>query len=405
MLLPVGKRGARLDLFAAQPDGSSVPLTVWHAAKAGLAVADSKVTAADTSGDGRDELLVLAPLAVAVPKSSFSLQCLDRQRASTWKTGQAPFAVKGAQLAATDLNGDGKVDIIIFSHSGGKGHLYGLISSGSRLSLALRWQGKAKAATRLAGGPLAGSAKGAAFPTQPTSTARAMLLRLTQDKHSFAASRVWSGRLALNGAQLACTDLNLDGAGDLLVLAGKGHTIDLTALLAGTTGYRASACWKASDLTAGSLRLASAPSGTRVLAPATTVLQGSATANLVVSADQTVLSFTGAAPAGLAVGKVLLIEPCSAAPDGLLRQVTALTSAGRHDHRDHDPGFARSGLPVTRPLALAAAQRRRPQRCPTRTRRAPAGKQPRLWASRPRRLDSRCRPSPWASMRASTACR
>ncbi len=329
LLSLVGKSGARLDLFSAQPDGSYAPSTVWHAAKAGLSVPVSHLVAADTNGDGHDELLVLAPLGRhGAQVLGFSFTASAASRHILWQTRKASFTVKGAQLAAADLNGDGKTDLVILTRSGNKGHLYGLTSSGARLTLALRWQGAASAAARLAAGPLAGSAKGAAFLLRPTSASKATLTRFTQTKHTFAARRAWSGKLAGPVAQLACSDLNSDGAGDLLVLAGKGHAVNLTALLAASTGYRAGRCWQAS-LASASLRLACAPSGVRVLAPATTALQGAGTAALTaVSADQMTLSFSGTAPAGVAVGKILLIEPCAAAPDGLLRKVTDVSTSG-----------------------------------------------------------------------------
>ena len=328
VLVPVGKGGARLELFRLQPSGSYAPLTVWRAVKAGFTVAATRLTAADVNGDGRDELIVLVPFGKhGAEILGFSFTSSVATKHVLWKTLKAPFALKSAQLAATDLNGDGKVDLALFSHSGSVGHLYGFISSGAHLTLALRWQGGAAAATYLAAGPVAGSAKGTAFLLGRNSASRATLRSLTASGRGFTAGRAWSGALALGGAQLACTALGGDGSGDVLVLTSSSRAVRLTALLPAASGFSLSRCWQASGLAAASLRLSAAPSGARVLAPATTVLAGADTAPLTsVSADASTLTFSDA-PAGAAPGKVLLIEPCAAAPDGLLRNVTAVSTS------------------------------------------------------------------------------
>jgi alpha-tubulin suppressor-like RCC1 family protein len=330
VLVPTGKHGARLELFRAQPNGSYAPLTVWHAVKAGFTVAATHLTAADVSGDGRDELLVLVPLGKRGAEIlGFSFSASAAKEHVLWKAGKVPFALTGAQLAATDLSGDGKVDLALFSHRGRVGHLYGFLSAGARLTLTLRWQGRAAAATYLAAGPVAGSAKGAAFLLSRSSSSQAKLTSLTPSGHGFTASTAWSGSLALRGAQLACTALGSDGSGDVLVLTGSSRAVTLTALLPTASGFSVSRCWKASGVAVASLRFSAAPSGACVLAPSTIVLAGADAAQLTaVSADDSTLTFSGGAPAGAALGEVLLVEPCAAAPDGLLRKVTAVSTSG-----------------------------------------------------------------------------
>jgi len=161
VLVPAGKLGARLELFRAQPNGSYAPLAVWHTAKAGFTVAAAHLVAADVSGDGRDELLVLVPRGKRGAEIiSFSFSASAAREHVLWRTSKAPFALKSAQLAATDLSGDGRLDLALFSRIGSKGRLDGFISSGARLTLTLRWQGRAGAATHLAAGPVVGSATG-----------------------------------------------------------------------------------------------------------------------------------------------------------------------------------------------------------------------------------------------------
>ena len=330
VLVPAGKHGARLELFRAQPNGSYAPLAVWHTAKAGFTVAAAHLVAADVSGDGRDELLVLVPRGKRGAEIiSFSFSASAAREHVLWRTSKAPFALKSAQLAATDLSGDGRLDLALFSRIGSKGRLDGFISSGARLTLTLRWQGRAGAATHLAAGPVVGSAKGAAFLLSRSSSSRATLRSLTASGHGFTASTAWSGALALRGTQLACAALGSDGSGDVLVLTGSSRAVGLTALLPAASGFSVSRCWRASGLAVASLRLSAAPSGARVLAPATTVLAGADTAQLTdVSADESTLTFSGGAPAGAAQGEVLLVGPCAAAPDGLLRKVTDVIPSG-----------------------------------------------------------------------------
>ena len=59
------------------------------------------------------------------------------------------------------------------------------------------------------------------------------------------------------------------------------------------------------------------------------MLSGAQTANLTsVAPDESSLTFSGAAPAGVATGSVLVAGPSSAAPQGLLCQVTGVSTSG-----------------------------------------------------------------------------
>ena len=331
MLVPRGRLGARLYLFSPGVTGY-LRTTLWNTTRAGFSVASSKVVAADINGDGRDELIALARQG----SHGARLWCLawngtKLKRTTLWSTTHAPFAVASTSLAAGDLNGDGKADLLLFSQAGTRASLRGFLSSGTKLVPRWHWSGHKPASTRLACGVPSGSAHFAAWLVSPTSAARAALFTLKATSRSFTVHRSWSGALRLRGTQLAAVDLAGAGPVDLVVLGPRGTAgATVTALLPRGSGYAARVAWGAkSGFPASRAALTCAPSLPSVLAPDTVALSSAATAKLTaVSSDLSALTFTGAAPVGVTSGTIILAGPTTLAPQGFLRKVTGVSTSG-----------------------------------------------------------------------------
>ena len=331
VLAPRGRLGARLYLFSPGVTGY-LRTTLWNTTTAGFSVASSKVVAADINGDGRDELVVLTRQGShGVRLSCFAWNGTKLRRTTLWSTSHAPLAVTSTSLAAGDLNGDGKADLLLFSQIRTSASLRGFLSSGTKLALHWHWSGHEPAGTHLACGVPSGAAEFAAWLVSPTSAAKAALYTLKATSRSFTLHRSWSGALRLRGAQLAAVDLAGAGPVDLVAMAPRGRSgATLTTLTPKGSAYIAQVAWSAkTGFAASRAALACAPSLPSVLGSVTTLLSSAETANLVsASSDQSSLTFAGAAPAEVAVGKVLVAGPCSAAPQGLLCQVTGVSSSG-----------------------------------------------------------------------------
>ena len=331
VLAPRGRLGARLYLFSPGVTGYACT-TVWNTTKAGFSVASSKVVAADINGDGRDELVVLVPSSARGARLlGFTVNGAKLSRTTPWSSGHAPFAIASAQLAAGDLTGSGKTDLLVFSQAKSSAGLWGFRQSGTKLALHGHWSGHLPANTKLACGVTSNASRFSAWLVSPTSSSKARLTTLRATSRGFAAHRAWSGSLRLSDAQLSGVDLAGAGPVDLVVLAPKGKTgATLRTLTPKGSGYSAQVAWSvASGYQAA--RLTCAPSLAGVLAPHAVSLPSSATSNLVAtSSDLSTLTFSGGAPSGATVGSVLVGAPTTLAPQGILCQVTGVSSdAGR----------------------------------------------------------------------------
>ena len=331
VLAPRGRLGARLVLFSPAVVGYS-STTLWSTTRAGFAASSAKLVAADLGGSGRHELVLLVPSgAHGARLLGFSISGAKLSRTTLWSSGHAPFAIASAQLAAGDLTGSGKSDLLVFSQARTSAGLWGFRPSGTKLALHWHWSGHLPATTKLACGVTSGSARFAALLASPTSSGKARLTTLRATSHSFAARRAWSGSLRLSDAQLSAVDLAGAGPVDRVVFARKGKTgATLTILTPRSGGYSAQVAWSvASGYQAA--RLTCAPSLAGVLAPHAVSLPSSATSNLVAaSSDLSTLTFSGGAPSGATGGRVLVGAPSTLAPQGILCQVTGVSSdAGR----------------------------------------------------------------------------
>jgi TolB protein len=326
-LRPLGKSGARIDLFASN-GAALTPTVAWRSAKAGFKAASAKAAAGDVNGDGRAELLVLAPSGARAQVLCFAVRAKSATKTSMW-TGTTGAAAAASQIACADLDGDGRTDAVVLGVAGARSFLQGLCSNGKRLAARYAWRGALPAGSQLAAGTTRGTSDAEAIVLTRKSASSAAFYRFAPKGKGFAKSRVWSGPLATAGTRVACTDVNADGKSDLLTLAPKGgKAAQARAFLSHGARLTGGATWDA-GAAAPSLRLAAAPSLPAILSARTEVLSDSEGAKLVsVSADQTVLTFSGPAPKGLKVGDVLTIGSCAAAPDGLIRKVTAIQTQG-----------------------------------------------------------------------------
>ena len=201
VLAPRGAHGARLLLFSPATVGYSA-ITLWSTSKAGFSVAAAKLVAADFSGSGSTSLSCSCPPAPTGPASGLLHQRREAQVGAPCGARPArPSAWPRRSLAAGDLTGSGKADLLVFSQLRTAASLRGFLSSGTNLAQHWHWAGRLPAATKLTCGVASGSAKFAAWLLSPTSASRACLTALKATSRGFSAHRAWSGTLRLRGAQ------------------------------------------------------------------------------------------------------------------------------------------------------------------------------------------------------------
>ena len=136
----------------------------------------SKLVAADFSGSGATSLSCSCPPgAHGARLLGFSISGAKLSRTTLWSTTRAPFSVASTPLAAGDLTGAGKADLLLFSQLRTAASLRGFLSSGTKLAPHWHWAGHLPAGTQLACGVASGSAKFAAWLLSPTSASKAAL--------------------------------------------------------------------------------------------------------------------------------------------------------------------------------------------------------------------------------------
>jgi hypothetical protein len=332
VLTPLAKKGARLSLFTAAPGSGSFSLTVaWKSARSPFSARLARLACGDVTGDGRDDLVVLAPKG----KRGVQLLLFGGAAASwtaptmLWSAARSPFVVSSAQLACGDLDGDSKSDVIILGRSGSSWTLRGLRSDGTRA--APQWTAAAPAgAARLAAGDVTGDGKADAVILSATGKSTSSVTVLSATDSGFSSAPYGAAPVKASAAQLAVSDLTGDGRADgVLLTAGAGGRV-LTAPAA-DQGYAFVSSWRASGSQSLSApRLACAPMVPTLLGADTKVLSTASAAALVAVSESGTLTFDGVTPqvAALAAGDILIAGACNAAPEGLLAKVTSVQTGG-----------------------------------------------------------------------------
>ena len=328
-------------LYAFLSDGSKyVQTTAWSGA---LPWGRAKLCVGDANGDGLDDAYVL--YGSSATKSSvylFTTQTgaqldtlteVTMARTTAWRA--QPYASSRAQIAATDVNADGKDELIsLYRASPSAARLDVFVSSGAKLQRSSWWQGALQAArAKLACGDVGSDGKGDAVLLMNAVGRSAALLVGESTGTSFSAPTSWwksaAGALDWASATLACGDVTSDGRADAVVLSATTSPSGSKLTVAASDGgaFAATTFW-AGTLPAARLRLACAASTPTVI-PQTTEVLSPATLAGAATADGSTYTFANAAQtADLAPGDVMIGEPTAGLPAGVFRKVTAVAGGG-----------------------------------------------------------------------------
>ena len=332
VLTPLAKKGARLSLFTAAPGSGSFTLTVaWKSARSPFSARLAKLACGDVTGDGRDDLVVLAPKGKRGVQLLLFMGAAASWTAPTvlWSAASSPFTVSSAQLACGDLDGDGKSDVIILGRSGNAWTLRGLRSDGTHA--APQWTDAAPVgAAKLAAGDVTADGKAEALILAADGGATSSISLLSATGSGFSSAPYGAAPVKASAAQLAVSDLTGDGRADamLLTVSGGGRVFTAPAT---DEGYAFETSWRASGSQSLSApRLACAPMLPVVLDADTKVLSSASAAALAAVSESGTLTFDEVTPqvAALAAGDILIAGACDAAPEGLLAKVTTVESGG-----------------------------------------------------------------------------
>ena len=198
VLAPLGRHGARLLLLSPATVGYGAT-TLWSTAKAGFSATAAKIVAADLTGSGSDELVVLG--ALRRPRRPPFGPCLERHEAHSHHPveHEARALQRGLRPACRRrshrLGQERPARLLVRSRPSLPSGVS--VPRGTKLALHWHWASSLPAATKLACGVASGASHFAAWLLSPTSAGRARLTTLTATDRGFSAHRAWSGALRL----------------------------------------------------------------------------------------------------------------------------------------------------------------------------------------------------------------
>ena len=336
----------RLELLSAAGEGEAMTLTsAWSSSEGftpapsglsagalgtGLDVRSTRLATGDIDADGRDELVVLVPGAGGTAEVvGFDVADGAATPLPLWSSTKDKQAIAPA-LACADLDADGRDDVLLLSpQNKNKAKLLGLRSSG--FSLTLAWHGMVAACTSaLAGGDVDGDGTPEAIVLAPKDAAASTLDVYRVQGDALKGGTWGSVPLAAGGLQLGATDLTGDAESDVVLYRAESSARLFVGLSSGI-GFAFTDAWQASAVaaTAGSQLACAATAPVRLGEHTKVVSETAAAALTSVAADGT-LTFEGDDPqvAALASGDILIFGSCSAAPGGLLVEVTGVQRSG-----------------------------------------------------------------------------
>jgi len=192
---------------------------------------------ADFDGDGRDDVVTFTQNDLADVYVALSTGSAFDGTSVKWHDF---FAPAGETPLTGDFDGDGRDDIVTFTH-GSAADVFVALSNGSSFGPGVKWHDFFSLSGEV---PAVGDVNGDGRDDIVTFTrnANADVYVALSDGSSFGASAKWHDFFGLAGEYPGVADVNGDGKADIVVFT-RGSAADVYVALSSGTGFGASAKW------------------------------------------------------------------------------------------------------------------------------------------------------------------
>jgi len=216
-----GKRAALVQLVA--ENGAFTQRELWRSKKGAFDTRKATFAAGDVNADGIADGIVLYELGGG--RSRLLIYRSDgftAKQVVAWTSKRGAFKRAKAKLAVTDLDRDGRDDLLVLYDRGRAGvALYSFISTGVKFKQKLAFSqrsGLIWSKAQLAAGDVTGDGRGDGLILYAATAKKARLLVFSAKGSKLTKKVFWSGAYAAGHARLAAGDVDSDGDCDAVCL-------------------------------------------------------------------------------------------------------------------------------------------------------------------------------------------
>jgi len=242
-----GKQAALVQLIA--EDGAFIERELWRSKKGAFDTRKAAFLAGDVNGDGIGDGIALYDLGGGRSRLLvYQSDGFAAKQATAWTSRPKAFTRSKAKLAVSDLDHDGRDDLLALYDRGRSGvDLYRFLSTGSKFKQSLAFSARSGlvwSKAQLAAADMTGDGRGDGLVLYAASAAKAQLLVFSGTGTKLTKKTFWSGSYAAGSARLAAGDVDSDGDADAVCLlkqpGGKGR---LDVFLSSGTAFAGPRVW------------------------------------------------------------------------------------------------------------------------------------------------------------------
>ena len=242
-----GKQAALVQLVA--ENGAFTQHELWRSKKGAFDTRKATFVAGDVNADGIADGIVLYD--VGGGRSRLLIYRSDgftAKQVVAWTSKPRAFTRAKAKLAVTDLNRDGRDDLLALYDGGRTGvALYSFISTGAKFTQTLAFSqrsGLVWSKAQLAAGDVTGDGRGDGLILYAATAKKAQLLVFSGTGSKLTKKVFWSGAYAAGRARLAAGDVDSDGHCDAVCLLKQPNgKVRLDVFASSGRTFRAPVAW------------------------------------------------------------------------------------------------------------------------------------------------------------------